>query len=70
MKIRKEYLAGGGGGKGNSSGIQAGYDAAIGPRGFREKEERKRNSHPLSPDKEKNFLGEILTFPSSVSLRY
>lgn len=56
--------------KANSSGIQAGYEAAIEPRGFREQEERKRNSHPLTPDKEKNFLGEILTFPSSLSLRY
>ena len=54
--------------KANSSGIQAGYEAAIELRGSMEQEER--NSHPLSPDKEKNFLGEILTFPSSLSLRY
>ena len=66
----KEYLGGGGGSKANSSGIQAGYEDAIEEGGFREQEERKRNSHPLTPDKEKNFLGEILTFPSSLSLRY
>lgn len=70
MNIRENIWRWGEGSKANSSGIQAGYGAAIELRGFREQEERKRNSHPLTPDKEKNFLGEILTFPSSLRLRY
>jgi hypothetical protein len=44
MNIRENIWRWGEGSKANSSGIQAGYGAAIELRGFREQEERKRNS--------------------------